>query len=176
MKKWIIGGVLAVILAVSAAAVQGGEGDPLVTLGYLTDQFLPKLLGEVDVKLEERDKQLESKLEAMVNTYSNEMERKFKKLTTGSAETTPAPGFSVVTLSAGQKVTLAAGSELLFRSGSALCFAPSSPGLVDLTAGSVLEDRSAPQANHLYLATDADRGLTAAETVVVLVRGGYTIG
>lgn len=174
-KKVIIGGVLAVCMALTVAATQGSEGDPLVTLGYLTDQFLPKVLGEVEIKLAEQDKTLEEKLQAMVNTYSNDMEQKFQKSAVGSGEVAAAPGFVAVTISGGQKIMLSMGSELLFREGTALCTSPSTPGLVDMTAGGVLEDRSAPTVNHLYLATDGGRGLIASDTVTVLVRGEFSV-
>lgn len=175
IQKLVAGGILAASLVLTAAAAQGSESDPLVTLGYLTDQFLPRVLGEVEVKMGERDKELESKLQAMVNTYSAEMEKKFQKAAAGSGGAAVSPGFAAVTVNAGQKLLLSAGSELLFRGGTALCTAPSSPGLVDMTDGSILEGWSAPQLNHLYLATDGNRGLTASDTVTVLVRGAYTI-
>ena len=174
-KKVLIGGVLAGALALSVAAAQGSEGDPLVTLGYLTDRFLPQVLGEVEVKMAERDKDLEDKIQAMVDTYSEDMEKKFQKLATDSDSVSLSPGFVTVTLDAGQKLILSTGSELLFRGGTALCTAPSSPGLVDMTTGGNLSDRAAPEVNHLYLATDVNRGLIASDAVTVLVRGEYTV-
>lgn len=43
---------LAAALAVfSAAEEAGSQGDPLVTLSYLNETFLPKILGQVDAKL-----------------------------------------------------------------------------------------------------------------------------
>ena len=175
LKKVMIGGILAASLILTVTAAQGSESDPLVTLGYLTDQFLPRVLGEVEVKLAERDKDLESKLQAMVDTYSMEMEEKFRDAASGSGEDVANPGFTAVTISGGQKILLSAGSELLFRGGTALCTSPSSPGLVDMTSGGVLEDLSAPEINHLYLATDGNRGLAASDSVTVLVRGAYTV-
>lgn len=175
LKKVIIGAVLALSLALTVAAAQGSEGDPLVTLGYLKDQFLPKVVGEVEVRMAQRDKELEDKMQAMVKTYAADMEKKFQKLMASPAGTAATPGFATVTLTPGQKILLSAGSELLFRGGSARCTSPATPGLVDMTAGKILEDRSTPELNHLYLATDGNRGLTASDTVTLLVRGDYTI-
>lgn len=174
-KKVIVGGILAVSLVLTVAAAQGSQSDPLVTLGYLTEQFLPKVVSEVEVKMAERDKKLESKVQAMVDTYASNMEKKFQKLNSSSGNTTVSSGFVTVTLSAGQKLTLSAGSELLYRSGSALCSSPATPGLVDMTAGKILEDRSAPEVNHLYLATADSRGIIASGSVTILVRGPYTV-
>ena len=175
LKKVIVGGVLAVSLVFTVAAAQGSESDPLVTLGYLTEQFLPKVVSEVEVKVAQRDKELEGKVQAMIDTYATQMEKKFQKLSGNTGSTTATPGFVTVTLSAGQRLTLASGSEMLFRSGTALCASPATPGLVDMTAGTVLEDRSAPEVNHLYLATADDRGILASDSVTVLVRGPYTV-
>lgn len=175
IQKVIVGGILAGTLILTAAAVQGSESDPLVTLGYLTDQFLPKVVSEVEVKMAEQDKALESKIQAMLDTYASNMEKKFQKLNSSSGGTATYSGFVTVTLSAGQTLTLSSGSELLYRSGSAVCTSPATPGLVDMTAGKILEDRGVPEADHLYLATADSRGIIASGSVTVLVRGPYTV-
>lgn len=175
-KQLLLGGVLAASLALSAAAAQGSESDPLVTLGYLTEQFLPQVLSQVETRLADRDKTLDSKLQAMADRYAADLDQRLSG-SDGGADSggSVSSGFVVVRLTGGQTLSLAAGSELLFREGSALCAAPSSPGLVDMTDGGILEDRSAPQRNHLYLATDGGRGLAASDAVTVLVRGEYTV-
>ena len=65
----------------------------------------------------------------------------------------------------------------MLRSGSATCVSAdkSTPGLVDITDGSSINHGSALQTNHLYTMT-ADRGVSAADAVTLLVRGSYTIG
>ena len=66
--------------------------------------------------------------------------------------------------------------EVLLRVGTAAVRADSSPALIDLTTGGTIETRASLTRNHLYLATIADRSVTAtAGTVKILVRGGYTI-
>lgn len=155
------------------AAAQGDVNDPLVTLGYLTEQFLPQVVEQVEVKAAGRDAALEAKVQELLDAHAAEMEEKINKLSSGGGAA--APGFAVVHLAAGQKLTLTVGGELLLRSGSAVCFAPSSPGLVDTTAGESLESGGALGVNHLYLATDNGRGLTASDDVTVLVRGSYLL-
>lgn len=156
---------------VLTAAAQGGADDPLVTLGYLTEKFLPQVVEQVEVKAAGRDAALEARVQTMLDDHAKQLEEKISKLSSGGE--TAAPGFAVVRLTAGQKLTLEVGSQLLFRSGTAACAAPSSPGLVDTTAGESLESGGGLTANHLYLATDNGRGLTASGEVTVLVRGGY---
>ena len=50
-----------------------------------------------------------------------------------------------------------------------------SPGLVDMTAGTTLAGGGALTANHLYLATIEGRGVKASTAVTLLVRGTYSI-
>ena len=161
----------ALILTVAA---QGDADDPLVTLGYLTEKFLPQVVEQVEVKAAGRDAALEARVQELLDAHAKQLEEKISKLSSGGGAAA-APGFSVVHLTAGQKLTLSVGGELLLRSGSAVCTAPSSPGLVDTTAGESLESGGALMANHLYLATDNGRGLTASGDVTVLVRGGYIL-
>ena len=175
LRRLAVIGLLSAALILTVAASQGSAEDPLVTLGYLTEKFLPQVVAQVEVKMAGRDKSLEDKVQAMLDDYAAEMEQKFNKLSAGSGEDNAPSGFCVVTLSAGQKLTLSTGGELLFRSGSAVCTAASSPGLVDTTAGGILEGGGALTINHLYLATDEERGLTASDAVTVLVRGTYII-
>ena len=64
MKKsrWLTGAALLLLMAllmgtVSATGI-GTENDPLVSLSYLQETFLPQILSGVDAMLEERDTQL----------------------------------------------------------------------------------------------------------------------
>ncbi|MBD5148816.1 MAG: hypothetical protein HDT18_00215, partial [Oscillibacter sp.] len=82
--------------------------------------------------------------------------------------------YTAVTLSAGQTLHGEAGCEVLLRSGTARCAASSAPGLVDTTSGSAISSGAQLQANHLYLMTDS-RAVTASDSAVLLVRGGYAI-
>ena len=61
------------------------------------------------------------------------------------------------------------------RSGTATCVSDTSPGLVDMTAGTTLAGGGALTANHLYLATIEGRGVKASTAVTLLVRGTYSI-
>lgn len=180
MKKRTVIRRMAFIALLSAAlvltvAAQGSENDPLVTLGYLTEKFLPQVVEEVELKAAERDRGLEERVQEMLDEHAEDLEKKIKKLTPASDGQASSAAFAVVTMEAGQRLTLTAGGELLFRSGTAVCVSPSSPGLVDSTTGEVLESGSPLAANHLYLATDNSRGLAASETVTLLVRGAYIL-
>lgn len=131
----------------SAAAEAGSSGDPLVTLSYLNDTYLPKILSQVDAKLGNQSG------------------------SSGTADT-----FAVATLTKGQVLQGDIGCEVLLRVGTAACSAASSPGLIDETAGGTIENGAALVKNHLYMMTIEGRGVKAtAATVKVMVRGSYTI-
>ena len=177
-KKWLrrialVGSLCAVV--VFTVAAQGTKDDPLVTLGYLTDQFMPKVVEQVTAQTADRQEALEETLQEQIDTYTKEITRKINRLNSGSSGQSQAAGFSVVELEAGYTLMAEAGCELMLRSGSGVCVAKASPGLVDVTSGGELNGGNALEANHLYLATDGERGVMAADAVTLLVRGGYTI-
>jgi hypothetical protein len=146
----------------SAAAEPGSSDDPLVTLSYLNDTYLSAVLTKVDAKIAQRNAALSGQLGQQTGTAAS-----------GSGTSAV---FSVVTLSSGQTLTGEIGCEVMLRVGTATCVAPSTPGLVDETAGSTLAGGKALTQNHLYMMTVEGRGVKAtAATTKLLVRGGYTV-
>ena len=145
----VLCGVLNVTL--SAAAEAGSSDDPLVTLSYLNETYMDTIMERVDQKIAQRNAQL-------------------------SGGTSAASVFTVVTLSSGQVLTGDIGCEVMLRVGTATCVSPSSPGLIDETAASTLNNGGALVQNHLYMMTIEGRGVRAtADTTKLLVRGSYTI-
>ena len=142
---------------VSLAAEAGSEGDPLVTLSYLNDTFLDTILTKVDQKIAARNSQIAQELG-------------------GQSASGTALTFTVVTLSKGQVLTGDIGCEVMLRVGTASCVSPSSPGLIDESSASALNNGGALVQNHLYMMTIEGRGVQAtAATTKLLVRGTYTI-
>lgn len=168
MKKnrWIarLAGLLAIcgvlnVTAVMAAEVGSAE-DPLVTLSYLNDVFMTEILGRVDQEIDKRNQEI---VEAMGGQASG-------------GENAAANTFSVVTLTNGQTLIGDIGCEVMLRVGSAVCVTPSSPGLINETDGTVLNNGGALVTNHLYMMTIEGRGVKAtAATTKVLVRGAYKV-
>lgn len=72
-----------------------------------------------------------------------------------------ASNFTVVTLTSGQVLTGDIGCEVMLRVGTAVCVSPSSPGLIDETAATALNNGSALVQNHLYMMTIEGRGVRA---------------
>ena len=162
---------IAVITAAAVAAVSlgamaadvGSESDPLVTLSYLTQQFTPSVLNQVDSQSTKAKAELATQLEAKLQGSGS-----------GNASSASS-AFEVVALTQGQKVVGTAGCEMMLRSGSATCTAANNPGLIDLTGGAELNAGAAVTANHLYMATEGSGGMTAVAAATVLVRGSYTV-
>ena len=146
-----------------AAGQQGSQSDPLVTLSYLTQKATPSILSQVDSKLTARETELKKQLSAVVEGYVKEVEDKLAS-SGGGSSVQPSGGasYQVVNLSAGQTITGGAACEFLLRSGTATCVSDTSPGLVDMTAGTTLAGGGALTANHLYLATIEGRGVKAS--------------
>lgn len=171
MKKWIrivlialpvalILGIAA--LAAGAASSAGTEDDPLVTLSYINDVFVPYVTELFRKDLDEKEASLQGALEARVTA-----------LEAGGAGGEYA--YTVETLSPGQTLVCQRGAELLLRIGSASVTAANTPGLVDTVTGGSLNDGEALLENHLYLVTINGHGVRAVDTVKIVVRGDYTI-
>lgn len=154
----MICGVLNVTVAMAVEV--GSSDDPLVTLSYLNEVFMEEVLGKVDKEIDQRNQEIVKAMGGQVTGTEG-----------GSVST-----FTVVTLTNGQILTGDIGCELMLRVGSAACVAPSAPGLINETDGTVLNNGGALVANNLYMMTIEGRGVQAtAATTKVLVRGTYTI-
>ena len=164
-NRWLVRILVAALLSgllsltVTAAAGVGTDDDPLVTLSYLKETFMDDIMKKVDEKIASRNKQIAQQLGGQVSSGEN-----------------VASTFTVVTLSNGQVLTGDIGCEVLLRVGTAVCVSPSSPGLIDQSSASVLNNNGALVQNHLYMMTIEGRGVKAtAGTTKLMVRGGYTI-
>ena len=155
-------------LTVAATGGAGTSSDPLVTLSYLNEKFLPQILSEVDKKTASREQTLSSKLTEQVKSETQAFEQKYGA-SSGNTSGGTAMSFTVITLNQGQILYMGVGCE-------AMCVAASTPGLIDETSGAVLAGGLALQQNHLYMATVDSRGVQAsANSTKLLVRGNYSV-
>ena len=173
-KRWSIrfGAVAlsAVLLGTAAALATGGDQtDPLVTLSYLDQTAIPQIVKQVEEQTAAKQEELEQKLAAQIAQYLAQA---------GSGAGTGAAGsasFTLVSLSGGQVMSLEVGCEILPRVGAVTVRANTSPALIDTSTGGTVNSGTTLTPNHLYMATIADRTLTASGDVKLLVRGNYTI-
>ena len=167
---------LMALLGVAAlAADAGSQQDPLVTLSYLNDTYIPALLSRVDEKISQRDGALAQKLAEQIRQMEEDLAAKYGAGSSSAASGTAAV-YTVVTLTKGQVLTGEVGCEVMLRIGKASCVSESTPGLVDMTAGTTINGGANLETNHMYMMTIEGRGVKAlSDTVKVLVRGGYAI-
>ena len=152
-------------LTVAATGGAGTSSDPLVTLSYLNEKFLPQILSEVDKKTASREQTLSSKLTEQVKSETQAFEQKYGA-SSGNASGGTAASFTVVTLNQGQILYMGVGCGV----------AASTPGLIDETSGAALAGGLGLQKNHLYMATVDSRGVQAsANSTKLLVRGNYSV-
>ena len=168
---------LTVLTASVMAAGVGSSDDPLVTLSYLNEKFLPQVLSSVDQKITARNEEVSKKLSVQIKSDAAEFERKYADSVSGEgAASGTADSFTVITLAKEQMLYGDIGCEVMLRVGSASCVANAAPGLVDETSGGTLAGGSALEKNHLYMMTVTERGVRAtAEGTKVLVRGTYSV-
>lgn len=156
---------------VAVAAETGTQGDPLITLSYLTDTLTPSVLKQVDGKIAANNTTLTGKLNDQVTAFAKQMDQKLNQAGNSGTSGT----YAVVSLASGQTITGGVGTEFMLRVGTAVCSASSAPGLIDMTDGSSLNNGKSMVTNHLYMATIDARGAKATSSAKLLVRGSYTI-
>lgn len=176
-KRRALSALLAVTLLLGTGtavlAAGGDKKDPLVTLSYLRDTVIPDILSKVSTDTKSLNKELKNDLADQIDTFESDME---DLLSNAAQTTTGSDTYTLVTLTAGQSMSLEVGCEMMLRVGTATVSAATSPALVDITTGGTINSGASLEKNHLYMATIADRTLNpTADTVKLLVRGGYTV-
>lgn len=171
-KRWTIRlGALAlsaVLLGTVAALAAGGDqSDPLVTLSYLNQTAIPQIVKQVEEKTVEKQKELEQTFTNQINQY--------KQGQSGGTASGGSASYTLVSMSGGQVMSLGVGCEILPRIGTITVKANTTPALIDLSTGGTVNSGASLTKNHLYMATIADRTLTASGDVKLLVRGSYSI-
>ena len=159
------------------AAGVGSSDDPLVTLSYLNETFLPQVMKSVDEKIAARNTEVSDKLSAQIRSDAAAFERKYGSISGGSGELSgTVDSFAVVTLAKGQILYGDIGCETMLRVGSAVCVANSAPGLVNETTAGTIGNGDALAKNNLYMMTVTERGVkAAADNTKILVRGTYRV-
>lgn len=190
--------VLSMVLLVSVGVVSivaeyGAADDPLVTKSYIDSVLTPDITAKIDAEIAKAKTSLESYATDKINAHSATVDTKIenlKKSVTASLSqatideiankviaqlknegVTASGNWKVVNIAAGQTLKGKLGTEILVRAGSA----SASGSLINTTTGSELAAGGAVSNNNLYLVTGADRGVKAAQPVIAVVLGDYTL-
>ena len=146
----------------------GDESDPLVTLSYLTQTVTPNILKQVDEQAAKRQSELLAQLNTAIADYKMAVEG-------GRASGDQClllRGYSHLRADAGP----GGGMRGDAAGGHRHPGGQHGPGADRRKHRGTLNNGGALTANHLYMATIADRTVQAtAATVKLLVRGEYTV-
>ncbi len=193
--------VLALGMCVSVFAANGYDStvDPLVTLSYLNDVFMPQMyeqmqalaqggsvgsgVGSADSSLTAINDDIQS-LQARIAALEAQGSANGSGNVSGGDTVVADTTFTVLELKKGQTVYAVGGScELVLRSGSARIVSPftgdNAQGLADFTGGKDLQNGENVPSNHLLLIPRGDdgRGITVTSpSAWIMVRGEYKIG
>ncbi len=158
----------ATLFGVAAAAEgEGTQSDPLVTLSYIDKVFTDSVMKLFQEQLDKRASELQSGIDAKIAAIE-EAYGKAGKIVERST-------YSVVSLADGQTLVCQRGTELMLRVGAAYVAASSSPGLIDTSTASSLDNGKALIKNHMYMVTINGNGIKASGSTMVVARGDYTI-
>ncbi len=136
---------------IALAAEGGSQEDPLVSLSYLKNVFLPEVLTKVD-----------QKIAAGGQTPG----------TSGESSGT----YKAISLKKGDVLKGHEGTELILRSGEAVAVASGENGLPDITSGVDLLGGKTVEKNHAYIVPRQDgRGIQMATDGFVMVKGAYEV-
>ena len=128
----------------------GDESDPLVTLSYLTQTVTPNILKQVDEQAAKRQSELLAQLNTAIADYKMAVEGRQGP-----------PGDQCLLLRGHSHLRADAGHGGGMRGDAAGGHrhpgGQHGPGLIDVSTGGTLNNGGALTANHLYMATIADR-------------------
>jgi hypothetical protein len=173
LKKFVLSAMTVILMAATlfnVAALAEGEGtqsDPLVTLSYINNVFTKYVMNiftqELDTRVAELEEDINEKVAAIEAAYGK------------TGEIAERSTYKVENLSDGQTIVCQRGTEIMLRLGKAYVIAPASPGLIDTSTASILENGKYLVANHMYMVTINDRAIKASGNTYVVIRGDYVI-
>lgn len=203
-KKWVTGVAAAVLIAMllagylAVAAELGSKNDPLVTLGYITDELQPYIMSEVEDAIDSKTQEFSDQINEETEKFQKQMDEKIASIGTGATGVTDeafidsvadavlakmegqtqgtgvSSGYKKIQLASGKTVTGKIGTEILLRLGSAQCVSSGDVGLVDLTDATTLSSGKTLAPNHLYIVTIDGRGFKATSAATLFIRGDYS--
>ena len=173
MKKILALVLLGALLTGGAAvyAAGGTAADPLVSLSYLNDTYVPGALQQVSSRVN-------AKTQAVYETVLTDLNTRHSAyLARAGGESNGAPLPGDRRLKRGDVVTLPAGSTLTLLAGSASGAYAAGGAAVDVTAGTVLASGEAlPRYHRLLAGENTTAAVTIiSDTAVAVMEGYYTL-
>ncbi len=164
----------ALLCAAGASAVPGTADDPVVTLQYLEQVYIPSIYEKAAAAVDTFFTGTYERVQTLFDwlntpqTNAHDTDSLARKVLSRIGQFAAAP--VQIELKQGTTLTVGTGASVRFLSGVA---AHKSGTLVDATAGH--EAVGALEERHLYLCLDGDASLKASTDAVVTVSGGYRV-
>ena len=151
-------GLLAVLCSVALAA-GGTAGDPLISLSYLNNTYLPSLLSQVDNQIKNAYTDSNQSAVDSLEKVNTALKAQVNDSDSGWSYS---ENYNCDQYQQSDVIEISSGSQLLFLAGSA-ALSSDSDSVIDVSAGTELSAGAVLQANHRYLAGE---GGNASVTVV----------
>ncbi len=157
--------------AVAALAAAASSGDPLISLSYLQNTFLPSLTQQAEQRLDP----LDETAQAAQDLLDEKAQGYLAQAGGGDSALSYSAGFSDTSCRRGDEYALPAGSGFLLRAGSAKV--THDGAVVDVTAGTSVASGGALTAGHRYLVGEDTAALfyISSEAAVAGVEGSYLL-
>ena len=158
------------------------ENDPLVSLSYIENVFMPSVKDYVDAKVSAGTGDEVAGIivndPAFRSYVSDIVEEELKKYSLQAAGSSSVSEFVTVGLSVGQKITALGKCEIIMQSGACTVFGPATSLAVnDLSSGKTLKSGSSLTVGNFVEISYADgSGIAALRAgTMLLIRGEYSI-
>ena len=166
MKKRFLALALALLLVVGTALAAGGSsGDPLISLSYLTDSFLPSLLGQAEQRIQSGNAATYAQAQSDLASAAGQLGQ--------SSGTSYQEQLSEQRYKAGDTISCPTGSSFVLMAGSAQL----SQGLaVDVSSGGQLSACVSIPANHRCITPEDTAAVytITSDTAVAAAQGYFT--
>jgi len=179
--------LIVTLFTYTALAAGGSAADPLVTLSYLTNTYLPGFYdkanamadtafnGKVDAALSKLDRKASDalSLDHMADLVADRM---MTDVMAAGGSAFMAGRYSELRLYAGDAVTGGVGTGFMLKSGAAALSGPAGGELLNLSVGQAVKPGAAMKANAYYMAVAADgSGVVARADSSLAVSGAYAV-
>ena len=170
-KPFFLLTLLVLVFALRAMAAGGSSTDPLITVSYLTNTFLPSLQSMLGERAKEQTAAVYQAAEEKVDSIGSAQLAGLDGNSTMEGWSYSA-SYTTRTVKRGDTLTLSSGSGVLWQAGRGTAAA----GLVDVTAGTELAAGTALTANHRYLnGTEGSVTVTVLSDAAILQTEGFWI-
>ena len=171
MKKRILALGLALLLGGSALAAGGSSGDPLLSLSYLTDTFLPQLMATVQQRAQAGSQSVYDQADSQLTDAAADLQAQLSDLPAASGDYDEQ--LTQRRVKAGDVIACPTGSTFLLLAGSATL----TQGLaVDATNAYDVYVSTVLYPDHRYITPEdtTARYIVTSDTAVVATQGYYT--